>query len=254
MKKNYNRVRTQLEQYIAPAHTRLLIPAKKGIPTYQFENQETVLLDVIFSPLMSQKIIRFIEGKFWTQFIQIISMIGFLTLLFVLFGVLPKKCSYLYLIVPLIGCTTVWATTNVQIFFLLITSWNFWYFTSMGVIFAIEFCLLFPDDRMIFGICTAITVFNFSCSDTWSVKFRGPILPAFITYDLFLMLLLAGIHFNLFPDIVDTKIRFYAIEWQVRQMLESTLSVMILWHLRYTYYIFRFPRDLVFLTMKLRRA
>jgi len=69
---------------------------------------------------------------------------------------------------------------------------------------------------------------------------------------LFWIVILVCIHFNLFVNIRDYRFQFYSLQWEVRQLIESTIFTMILLFGRYAYFAYAFPKDYRLLKLNVR--
>jgi len=225
------------------------------LPTYQYQGGSALIVaDLLFKPQVSQAIANIMTSRQYQMLMRIFIPCSLFINLLILFGVLPSLASYCYLISVVTYCCFVFLG-NVEVLCLLCKSWDCWFITFQGLAFATEFCMLFPDHRMVLGIGLGlIRVFVWGTIDSWpdtirtSLGFSGGLMTG--TY---YMLLLAGVHFNVFPNINDFEFQFHSIKWNVRQMFESTTFILIALCYRLAFLAFLFPRDYFFLKLSVRK-
>jgi len=248
---NYLNFRRQLVEYLvsSPSTVSSLPESTNSqLRSYKIQYSKKTVADILF-PQRSQQIYSFLTSKKWVTFLISKGSITFIPLLLVLFGVVPKELVYLYFFAIIIGTATGFLTLKVQLVSLLLKCWDFWYFAIQGIVFGVEFCFLFPDHRMVIGLCFTISIFLSCLLDAVASNIRKNSLPYWISCVTYFSILLAGIHYNFFPNIHDYRFQFYTIQWEIRQMIESTLFIIILWSGRWAFFCYKFPNDAIILKL-----
>jgi len=118
----------------------------------------------------------------------------------------------------------------------------------------VEFSLLFQDYRIMICFFYAWNLFVLCCNfDALPYEFRKTGILIWVYQGCGMIILLVGLHFDYFPDIVRYHFKFQAIEWQVEEIIESTLFTIFIWILRFGIFTIIRPREAIFLKMTLKR-
>jgi len=142
---------------------------------------------------------------------------------------------------------------NIEILILLFKSWDFWYMVVQAIALSIEFSILLRDHRIVLAVCGSFNCIFCCCLDALPYAYRKHSGPIQLNNGIYALVLLLGIHYDWFPNIIDYQFQFQSIKWEVRQMVESTIFIFLLWSLRFSFFCFVFPNDAIFLKSNIRR-
>jgi len=172
--------------------------------------------------------------------------------LLIFFGIIPPIFTYLFVLLPIVFGTILF-TLKIEVILFLFKSWDFWYMNFNGIAYGIELCFLFPDHRMVLGICGTLNVLFSSFLDAFPLSLRSQFFMTSISAAFYCLTLLIGIHYSLFPNINDYQFQFYSTKWNIRQMFETTLFTFVIYYCRYTCFAYFFPKAALFLKLNVTR-
>jgi len=243
----YGIIRKKLQEYLAPSLQEKLT----HLPTYPIKISSKLISTYFLSSHASERNLDLVCSNIFKYLLNVIDISMLAIFIVCLFGFVPSECSYLPLFMLLARIPVLFAM-NVDTLKLLTRTWDFWYTIGQSSAFCVEAYFLFSDHRKVLGIIAGIVIVISTCLDSLPERFRRLRTLIWLGNASLGIFSLVCLHYDFWPNISHYQFHFYSLEWEDRQMIESTGFVVMAAFLRFAWCSYKYPKDTVFIKLNVK--
>jgi len=189
----------------------------------------------------------------FVKYYAITSILTMFSVFIILLGFFPPYAS-LSMLINICNGIFILFSINLDTFRFLIKSFEFWFTNFFVISFVIEFCFLVRDIRCLIGISMGGTMILYCALDAFPEIYREKGRVQLLFRGLGLFAFGACFHFRAFVNIENRFFSFNGIEWNLQQLVESTVFNLGIWLTQFAIFSFLFPGELIFVKMAVRRV